>query len=246
MIDRAAFHSLSYGLYLVTSKLPDGRKVGCVANTFAQVSSNPPLVSVALNKENATTAAIRESGRFAASVLAESAGMELIGAFGFKSSLEVDKFAGVQQEVDEAQIPCITEKAVACFSVKVIEVVEAGTHLLFVGEVEQARTLSDEKPMTYAYYHQVLRGKTPPKAATYDGSAGEQVSTAEGGEAGATGPTGNAAATAGGEAPLTRTAWQCTLCGYIEYVDELPDDFVCPICGATKDFFERIEVPIEG
>ena len=31
------------------------------------------------------------------------------------------------------------------------------------------------------------------------------------------------------------------LCGYIEWTDELPDDFVCPICGAGKDMFERIE-----
>lgn len=37
-------------------------------------------------------------------------------------------------------------------------------------------------------------------------------------------------------------AWRCKICGYVEYVDELPDDFVCPLCGAGKDAFERIEV----
>lgn len=37
-------------------------------------------------------------------------------------------------------------------------------------------------------------------------------------------------------------AWRCTVCDYIEYVDELPDDFECPECGVGKEFFERIEV----
>lgn len=38
MIDRTAFRSLSYGLYLVSSKR-DGKPVGCVVNTFVQVTS---------------------------------------------------------------------------------------------------------------------------------------------------------------------------------------------------------------
>ena len=49
---------------------------------------------------------------------------------------------------------------------------------------------------------------------------------------------------AGADVPM-RTAWRCTICGHIEYVDELPDDFECPICGMGKEVFERIEVPAE-
>ena len=33
----------------------------------------------------------------------------------------------------------------------------------------------------------------------------------------------------------------CTVCGYVHEGDELPDDFVCPICTHGKDAFERIE-----
>ena len=36
-----------------------------------------------------------------------------------------------------------------------------------------------------------------------------------------------------------KTAYVCTLCGYVYYGETLPDDFVCPICGAGKDAFER-------
>ncbi|TZE79980.1 rubredoxin [Calorimonas adulescens] len=49
--------------------------------------------------------------------------------------------------------------------------------------------------------------------------------------------------------------WQCTICGYIydpsvgdpsqgispgTPFDKLPDNWVCPECGATKDMFEKI------
>ena len=48
-----------------------------------------------------------------------------------------------------------------------METVDVGTHLLFIGEVEDAQKLSDETPLTYDYYHKVLKGKTPPKASSY-------------------------------------------------------------------------------
>mgnify|MGYP003291347681 FL=1 len=40
-----------------------------------------------------------------------------------------------------------------------------------------------------------------------------------------------------------KTAWVCTICGYIEYdLKELPDDYICPVCGADKTSFELKEV----
>ncbi len=33
--------------------------------------------------------------------------------------------------------------------------------------------------------------------------------------------------------------WVCTICGYIYEGEQLPDDFICPICGVNKDNFER-------
>ena len=35
-----------------------------------------------------------------------------------------------------------------------------------------------------------------------------------------------------------KTAWICTMCGYIYYGDEIPDDFKCPICGVGKEYFK--------
>ena len=36
-----------------------------------------------------------------------------------------------------------------------------------------------------------------------------------------------------------KTAWVCTICGYIYYGDELPSDFKCPICGVPSNLFEK-------
>lgn len=225
MINRSAFHRLSYGLYLVTACTPDGKKVGCVANTFQQVASEPPMVSVSLNKQNATTQAILESGTYAVSVIGQSATMDLIGLFGFKTSNEVDKFAETQHEMCSADLPIVLDHCVAKFVVEVRERVDVGTHIMFVGAVTEADAVADDAPMTYAYYHEVLRGKTPPKAASYVEEA-----------------PANLASEVASAAGTPKYGWRCKLCGYIEMMDELPDDYTCPICGVGKDMFERIEL----
>lgn len=39
-----------------------------------------------------------------------------------------------------------------------------------------------------------------------------------------------------------KTAWVCTVCGYIYYGDEVHDDYACPICGVDKSYFKKQEV----
>lgn len=38
-----------------------------------------------------------------------------------------------------------------------------------------------------------------------------------------------------------RTAWVCTVCGYVYYGEELPEDFKCPLCGVGKELFKKKE-----
>jgi flavin reductase (DIM6/NTAB) family NADH-FMN oxidoreductase RutF/rubredoxin len=225
MIDSKAFYSLSYGLYIVSTQ--DGDKTaGCIVNTFQQVTSTPPRISVAINKDNHTSQVIQKSGTFSAVSLAQSASMELIGLFGFQSSRDIDKFVDISFECDGHGMPFVAEQVVARFAVKVYQTLDVGTHLLFVGDVIEAEVLSSEEPMSYAYYHQVKGGKTPPKASSY--KANEDVEKSD-----PQSPSTSPAASG-------TTAWRCTICGYIEKTDELPDDFVCPICKKGKEFFERI------
>jgi flavin reductase (DIM6/NTAB) family NADH-FMN oxidoreductase RutF/rubredoxin len=221
MIDSKAFHSLTCGMYIIGTQGADGR-AGCTVNTFTQVASQPARATVAINKDNRTAQTICESGCYTASVLDEGAPLDLISLFGFRSSTEIDKFAQVGFATDANGIPYVTDHACARFSVRVDRIEDAGTHLLFLGTVEQAETLSVEAPMTYALYHQVKGGKTPPRASTYDPNE-------DFGQAVPAGFTGT-------------VAWRCRVCGHIEYAEELPEGYVCPVCGALRDMFECIEV----
>jgi len=36
-----------------------------------------------------------------------------------------------------------------------------------------------------------------------------------------------------------KTAWVCTICGYIYYGDEVPEGYVCPICGVGRNLFKK-------
>lgn len=36
-----------------------------------------------------------------------------------------------------------------------------------------------------------------------------------------------------------KTAWVCTVCGYVYYGDEVPDDYKCPLCGLGKEYFKK-------
>ncbi|MBQ6841113.1 MAG: flavin reductase [Bacilli bacterium] len=36
-----------------------------------------------------------------------------------------------------------------------------------------------------------------------------------------------------------KTAWICTICNYVVYEDELPENFTCPQCGVPKSLFKK-------
>ena len=221
-----AFRSFSYGLYLVTSTTKDGKPVGCVVNTAAQVSSQPYQVLVTLNKDNTTCKAVEETGRFALTVLSQEATMDQLATFGFHSSAEFDKFAACNDVRELGGLPCVADHAVAVFSCTVVSSMDAGTHRIFVAAVDEAETIDEDgDPLTYDYYHRVLKGTTPPRASAF---IAEEVVTEEArdGEV---------------EAPLHH--FRCLLCGYVfETTDEeLPADFTCPLCCAPASSFKKID-----
>lgn len=207
-MDQKAFFKLSYGLYIISTS-HDGKDAGCVANTLHQVTSSPAQLAVTLNKDNYTEQLIEKTGRFCGSVLTQDCGMDIIKTFGFASSKDTDKFANCAYRRDENGIAYPNEHVASVFSVKVVQKVDLGTHVMFIGEVENAEVLNDEEVMTYAYYHQVKNGSTPKNAPSY-------------------------------QEKTEKSGWRCTICGYIYEGDPLPEDFVCPLCGAPASVFEKI------
>ena len=167
-MDMTAFFKMSYGLYVVSAEA-DGQKAGCVINTATQVTAEPPRLMVAVHKDNVTTGVISRAGAFAVTAIDMTADMPFIGNFGFRTSSNYDKFEKYGCETSVVGSPYSPEHACALFACKVVETVDVGTHLLFIGDVVDAQKLSDEEPLTYSYYHSTLKGKTPPKASSYQG-----------------------------------------------------------------------------
>ena len=178
---------------------------------------------------------IKQSGVFAFSVLSEKASPSLIGNFGYKSGRDIDKFAGVNYFQGKSGIPIVTDSSVAWFECKVTQSYEVGTHVIFIGEVIDNGLVDEKiKSLTYSYYREVLKGYSPKNAPTYIEKAHVESIL--------------------NESKKSADVWQCQLCHY-EYEEskgdpisgitpgtsflELPDDWVCPICGADKSLFEK-------
>ena len=165
-MDLKALYSISYGLFVIASK--DGDRLnGQIANTVFQISSDPPTIAISINKQNLTHEFIMKSGLFTVSILDEETPLSLIGHFGFKSGREVDKFSEIKYQLTPQGLPYLVDNTLAYIEAKVIKDVDAGTHTIFIGEITGAEVLKQGNPMTYAYYHRVKRGSTPPAAPTY-------------------------------------------------------------------------------
>lgn len=163
-MNKNAFRSMSYGVYVVTT-WDNGRATGCTANSAMQITSDPATIAVSINHDNYTNGCIQESGRFAISILGENSDPGIIGAFGFFSGRDKDKFDGVQQAI-RGCMPVVAD-ACAYAVCEVIDKLETSSHTVFLGRVVDADVLKSDTPMTYAYYHNVIKGKSPKNAPTY-------------------------------------------------------------------------------
>lgn len=230
-MNRSALHKISYGLYIVTSGR-DRKFNGQIANSMFQVTSNPATIAISINKENYTHELIQLSRKFTVSILAQEAPMTFIGLFGFKSGREVNKLQNTKTKTGVTGVPIVLDHAVSYIEAELTSEMACGTHTIFVGRVVDADVLSKEEPLTYAYYNTIKGGKSPKNAPTY---AKEET-----------------AATAPAAASAAR--YVCSVCGYVydpstgdpdsgvapgTRFEDIPDSWVCPVCGAEKSKFEK-------
>jgi flavin reductase (DIM6/NTAB) family NADH-FMN oxidoreductase RutF/rubredoxin len=218
---------ISYGMYVIGSK-KEGKLNGQIANTAFQITSEPPTIAISINKLNLTHDYIMESKAFTISILSNDAPMTLIGNFGFKSGRDIDKLKDVKFKTGSIGAPIVLEYTAGYFECEVVGVTDVGTHSIFIGKVIDCDILSDGEPMTYAYYHQIKGGKSPKTAPTY-------IKEEE-----------------PGEKPAIAGKYKCNVCGYVydpangdpdagikpgTAFEELPEGWVCPVCGASKSEF---------
>jgi flavin reductase (DIM6/NTAB) family NADH-FMN oxidoreductase RutF len=134
-----------------------------------QITSDPATIAVSINHDNYTNQCIRENGKFTISILGENIDPSVIGTFGFYSGRDTDKFEKVQPAIKSC-MP-VVQDACAYIVCEVIDKMETSSHTVFLGKVLDADVLKEDTPMTYAYYHNVIKGRSPKNAPTYQGEA---------------------------------------------------------------------------
>lgn len=162
-MDKKALYSLSYGVFLLSTKSGDIVN-GCITNTCMQVANSPTRVAISVINTNYTCDLIKKSGVFALSILDQTCTFKTIKHFGFQSGRDVNKFADIQTPTDENDIPYLGWQACAVISCRVVSSQDLGSHTLFIAEVEDAKVLSGNEPLTYADYQNKVKPKPQKKA----------------------------------------------------------------------------------
>ena len=155
---------LSYGMYIVGT-LDQGRPTGCVANSAMQITSSPVSVAISINHDNYTNDCIQKSGKFTLSVLGQKTKPEIIGKFGYQSGRDNNKFEDISYEM-KLGLP-IVKDACGYMIFEVVDKMETSTHTVFLGNCIDGDVLENDIPMTYSYFHEVIKGSSPKNAPTY-------------------------------------------------------------------------------
>jgi len=240
-----AFHKLSYGLYLIAAEF-QGKKSGYIANTVFQVTSEPPQMAISCHKDNFSAQIILDSGAFSVSVLKREVNMKIIGDFGFMSSTDINKFAGINYLKGPSGSPIVTDSAVAWFDCKIVKSIDLGSHYLIIGEVIDSDELSDEEPLTYQYYREKYKMFSPKNSPTYIEKSKLEAETSA---------TPVIAEEPEHEHIFDGENYICQICGYTYNPEEgdptmgippgtpfekLPEDYKCPVCNASKEYFKPV------
>ncbi len=203
-MDTKALFKIGYGLYILTAH-ENGKDNGCIINTVMQVTSDPCMIAIAVNKNNYTNEMISRTRKFNISTLAEGVNFDMFKHFGFQSGREVNKFETFSDVKRSPNgILYVTQNTNSYMSAYVQQEIDLKTHTMFIGQLVAAECLSEAPTVTYDFYHKNIK----PKPENQSNSS--------------------------------QKGWRCKICGYVYEGEELPPDFICPLCKHGAQDFEKI------
>ncbi|MBV9101354.1 MAG: flavin reductase family protein [Candidatus Dormibacteraeota bacterium] len=131
---RQVLGSFPAGVTVVTAVDADDSPKGLTSTAVTSVSASPPLLLVCVDRTSNTLPAIEHSQAFVVNFLA--AGEEWL-ALRFASKAP-DKFSGLSWTRSEvaAGAPVLSDHVVAHAECVVTERIEAGDHIIFIGQIE--------------------------------------------------------------------------------------------------------------
>lgn len=210
MNENAVF-KLSYGVFFLGTESNQIKNV-CVVNTVAQVTQEPLKVCVTVLKQNYTCELISDSKKFSVGIMGVNTPLDTITHYGSVSGRDTDKLAGMPYSTDKLGNPLVSDGCNATLCCRVCQMIDLDTHMMFIADIVDAEILSEDKPMTYADYRDYRAGIK---------KQGDAAPPEQGKE-----------------------VYQCSICHYVYDgdvpFDELPEDYICPICKQGKSAFKKV------
>lgn len=160
--DPKALFNIGYGLYVVTTN--DGKKDnGLIVNSVTQLTDSPSRIAVNVNKANYSCEVINKTKRLNVNCLSYDCPFEVFKSFGFRSGRDVNKFEGQEVIRSNNGLVVLPNYINAYLSLDVEQVIDLGSHLMFICGVEESKTMSSKETMTYSYYQKNVKPKPETK-----------------------------------------------------------------------------------
>lgn len=147
---KRVLRSVPYGLYaLGVAGGPDGEPMGALVAWLTQVSFEPPMLALAVERRSATLAALRRAGAFAVTVLPVDA-RALASRLGRSTETTPGKLAGLSHRPAPASGAPIFDGGTGWLDCRVRGESAAGDHVLVVADVVEAGVQREGETLTLA------------------------------------------------------------------------------------------------
>lgn len=139
---------LAGGVSIITASGKNGWR-GLTATAVTSLSSDPPCLLVCINNRLEAAQTIMDTGVFGVNVLRyEDEGLAEHFA-GMTGVTGPDKFKTGQWQETALGLPMLTDNLVG-FECRLLEKIHSGTHIIFIGNVEQICFGDQGRPLVYS------------------------------------------------------------------------------------------------
>jgi flavin reductase (DIM6/NTAB) family NADH-FMN oxidoreductase RutF len=149
-----AFRQIPYGIYVLIAR--KGKDIhSLIVSWVSQVSHSPPMLMVALRRNRKALPALRETGFFSVSLFKKEQ-KPLVARFK-ESSPEAEP--SIYAFEGGPDLPPILKGCHTSWQCRLVSTVEAGDHILCLGEVRSAFSIREGEPLTTLEYGKTYIGQ---------------------------------------------------------------------------------------
>ena len=145
---RRAMRQLSTGVVMVTTRV-DGQAWGSTVSACCSISLDPCFFLISVGAHTVTAVGLRTDSRFGVSILGERL-LKVAQLGSMKQSPKfVSSFCLASDELTEPSVSPVLDACVAHLDCQVVREIEAGDHVIFLGEVERVVLFESDSPLVY-------------------------------------------------------------------------------------------------